>query len=475
METYNFTVEEQQVLDSINTKFEEAFSEKAHLDIPEAALHYWDYLKQCEGYYLDNSFQTEEYSHDMENILSLYTLNDLIDKGHLTAKLRDFHLPKSEITAAQLSREENLFGKVHGDGTIYAISKFCQLDPLWMAVLCYYFYYKVFPEKKHPFVNPALPLENVTVPNIPQTAKVAIIGDWGTGKWRDGKKHECPSELVIQGVIDEKPDFIIHLGDVYYAGTKREERKHLLDRLPESYKGKVFTMNSNHEMYDGANGLLGTTLKDPRFTHQGGSSCFAIEIGNWVIVALDSAYYDDSFLYMDGSLKNKEGGEGQLKFLSAYAKKGKKLMLLTHHNGILVKSKPERNSNLWNEVVSAIGNKLPDAWYWGHVHNGIVYNGNLDIYKGYETLNGGEPIMRCCGHASIPFGNGTYLGPLHKGDNSELKYYAHTPMPDPTTEVQKLRVLNGFALIEITGSELTETFYEVSNTTGPVKAWPTPG
>jgi len=472
MDTYNFTSEEQNVLDAINTKFNEAYAENAHLDIPKVALAYWDYLLQCESYYLDGSFQKEEYSHDMENILSLYILNDLIDKGHLTNRLRDFQLPKSVITATQLSEEKNLFGKVHGDGTIYAISKFCQLDPLWSVVLCYYFYYKIFPKKKHPFITPALPLENSSSNNIPQSAKVAIIGDWGTGKWHDGRKQECPSELVIQGVLKENPDYIIHLGDVYYAGTPGEERKHLLKCLPDSYTGKVYTMNSNHEMYDGANGLLGTALKDPRFSHQNGSSCFALEIGDWIIVALDSAYYDDSFLYMDGSLKNKEGGEEQLQFLSEYAKKGKKLMLLTHHNAVLVKIKPERNETLWGQVFKAMGNKLPDAWYWGHVHNGIVYDGDLDIYNGYDTLNGAAPIMRCCGHASIPFGNGTYLEPLLGGTNPKLKYYSHTTMPDPTTEVQKLRVLNGFAIIEIEGSDFREAFYEVSNQLPLVrKAW----
>ena len=473
MATYNITSDLQEQLDDINQKLEKAQSEgPLTLTAQTSGNAFWDYLKSCEQYAHSGNLQNQEYDHDMENVLALYHLNHLVDEGHLTLLLRTaFHLPPSTITPEMLEANANLAGWVSGDGTLYAVSRFCQLDFRWMLVMVYYFYYKIFPHKKHGFVPPPQTAQH---PEIPSKATVAIIGDWGTGVWQDGGKDKCPAQLVIDGALSQNPDYIIHLGDVYYAGTSKEERKHLLDLLPDSYKGRVYTMNSNHEMYDGANGLLGTSLQDPMFHQQQGSSCFQLAIGDWIFVGLDSAYYDDSMLYMKGSLCNSEGGEEQLGYLGSAYRTGKKIFLLTHHNGIEVaKDGPTPNETLWNQVVGAMDQHLPEAWYWGHVHNGIVYRDNLSFYNvGSHTAT---HKMRCCGHASIPFGDGSYLKKASQGTDPTVDYYACTQMPGPTDEVQKLRVLNGFAMVTITGDTLTEAFYEVSNDYAkPKQVWPHP-
>lgn len=463
----------QDTLNDINQKFEQAYAEGAHLSAEKGVADgFWKYLQKCEEYYLSGNIYKEAYTHDMENILSLYHLNLLIDQGHLTSLLREaFSIPKSKVTEEKLATDINLAGWVAGDGTIYAVSKYCQLDLGWTIVLVNYYYFKLFPKKKHPFVPAAMKVLNT---EIPSKAKIAIIGDWGTGAWKDGKKDNCPAQLVIDGIVDLDPDYIIHLGDVYYAGSPKEERQNFLEMLPKKYKGRLYTMNSNHEMYYGANGLMGTTLKDPRFAEQGGSTYFSIEIGDWILVGLDSAYYDDSFLYMKGSLTNAEGGEEQLSYLREAHNTGKNVMLMTHHNGIEVdKTGPARNTDLWGQVYKAMKGNLPKAWYWGHVHNGIVYQDQLPIYGKDKAGNDISSMMRCCGHASIPFGNAPYLEGISQGSNPDVKYYAHTPMPSPTDEVQKLRVINGFAVVEIDGSSFTETFYEVSNIDHePKQVWP---
>lgn len=473
MATYEITADLQAQLDDINQKLEQAFAEGAHLlSTKIEADTFWDHLRKCEQYLITGTLYSREYSHDMENILALYHLNHLVDEGHVSHLLREvFNMPLSGVTQQLIDERINWAGWVAGDGTIYAASRFCQLDFRWFLVLVYYYYYKVRPEKKHHFVPKASQGSNV---KIPKNAKIAIIGDWGTGSWQDGEKNKCPAQLVIEGVLQLKPDYIVHLGDVYYAGTGKEEKKHLLDLLPESYSHKVFTMNSNHEMYDGANGLMGITLRDPKFAQQGCSTCFSLEIGDWILLGLDSAYYDDSVLYMKGSLYNSEGGQEQLGYLSDAQKTGKKIFLMTHHNGIEVaEGGPTPNKGLWNQVVGTLEN-LPDAWYWGHVHNGIVYADDLPFYRNQQNENATSK-MRCCGHASIPFGRAkeSYLGNFSTGPDSMVSYYAHTQMPEPTDEVQKLRVINGFAVININGASMTETFYEVSNENPiPTPVWP---
>ena len=346
---------------------------------------------------------------------------------------------------------------------------------MWTVVLAYYVWYKyIHRHGVHKFIQQSSPTFNSSSPN---GARVAIIGDWGTGAYKDGHVKDCPAQLVIDGImqLDPLPDYIIHLGDVYYAGTKREERKHLIDMLPSTYKGKLFTMNSNHEMYDGANGLFSETIKNPKFKPQNGSTYFSLEIGDWIVVGLDSAYYDQSFLYMDGAIHNGAEGMEQVKFLQKNAAiKGKQLLLLTHHNGIEYNGS-SINKTLWNQVVKeALSGKTPDAWYWGHVHNGIVYEDSLEVLKGVTSINGKSPLLRCCGHASMPYGKGTGLFNKDTGKNNPgIAYFGETPMnPPKPTLPQHLRVLNGFSVIDIKGSAFNETFYEVSNEyNAPKEVW----
>ncbi len=467
MDEYSFSGEYQSIINEINTLLHTDLAKDAFQLVKKDATEFWDYLIRCEQCYLDGSYTTADYSHDMENMLALYTLNHVIPL-ELTNTLKEYYeLPPSKISQDKLSLDSILDGFVAGDGTLYAFSKYCQLDPLWMLVLVYYFLYKyIIPGEVHPFVTkPSNMLIDLTLPS----AKIAVLGDWGTGKWKDGKEAKCAAQLVIEGITSLNPDYIIHLGDVYYAGTRKEEQEHLLALLPDDFRGKLYTMNSNHEMYDGANGLFKVAISDPRFGPQRGRTYFSIEIGEWVLVGLDSAYYDESALYMDGAIHSKKGGQEQAAFLSEKAKLGKKLMLFTHHNGIEYDAS-KLNDPLWGQICSALDGKTPDVWYWGHVHNGIVYKDTKDalpILKGVTSIHGNVPKLRCCGHASIPFGNGTGLYKTVDGVQETIapvEYYTHTPLNAPhSTPSQHLRVLNGFAMLEINGSDLTETFYEVSN------------
>nr|WP_321228052.1 metallophosphoesterase [uncultured Psychroserpens sp.] len=483
MNTFSLTQDEQEKLADINELYNSQKSIEALNSQENILSEFWLYLKECESYYINNTFKTKGYVHDMENMLSLYILNRLVDEGHLTSRIRDLGLPKSEIvlphTDGSVSIESQfnsiLDHLVAEDGTLYFMSKYCQLDVLWTAVLLWYAYYKhIHPGGVHTFVEIPKPIINPVIP--PSKAKIAIIGDWGTGKWKDGKLPSCPAELGINGIEHLKPDYVIHLGDVYYAGRTKEERKKLIGLLKGKSLGKLYTMNSNHEMYDGANGLYDESLSNLLFTEQRGRTYFSMDIGDWVLVGLDSAFFDESPLYMSGSLYKDVVKSSQRKFLNDISKQGKPLLLMTHHNGIGVKDhKLTINKNLWSQVELCLDGKMPDLWYWGHVHNGIVYNTEKLNFPETEIPNkkipksttGQTPQFRCCGHASIPFGNGSGFYTEQNGVKTmrdELNYYAHTPLnaSQPTLS-QEERVLNGFAMIEINGSEIKETFYEVSN------------
>jgi hypothetical protein len=101
-----------------------------------------------------------------------------------------------------------------------------------------------------------------------------------------------------------------------------------------------------------------------------------------------------------------------------------------------------------NEVNFALGSD-PAAWYWGHIHNAIVYD--------TPTVGNRATLSRCVGHGAIPFGDGWGI------PGQYVDYYAHTP--DPTLPGSH-RVLNGFAVLTITETgHITEEFFEQGNPT----------
>jgi hypothetical protein len=109
---------------------------------------------------------------------------------------------------------------------------------------------------------------------------------------------------------------------------------------------------------------------------------------NWVIVGLDAAYYSDELtLYMNGSL----GSGAQVEFLTQQAQKGKKMLLLTHYNGLAEDG--SSTTGLWNEVTKYFPDGSgPAYWYWGYEHAGVAY----------QPRNGIQ--YRCAGHGAPPWG-----------------------------------------------------------------------
>src|SRR6185295_13105251 len=84
---------------------------------------------------------------------------------------------------------------------------------------------------------------------------VAIVGDWGGG-------NEA-AQAVAKQIAVIKPDHVIHLGDVYYAGTPKEVKDRFLKYWPKPKNpGHSLALNSNHEMYSGGYGYFDLTLKE---------------------------------------------------------------------------------------------------------------------------------------------------------------------------------------------------------------------
>jgi hypothetical protein len=326
------------------------------------------------------------------------------------------------------------------DGVIWGTGKYEELDPGWAEAFAVYLE-SLLPMfgGKHPFM--AAP----QVIPIPDDVQIGIAGDWGTGNWRTAA-NPAPGTDVGKHMAFLQPHLTIHLGDVYYAGTSDQEQHLLVKLWPQGSIGSL-ALNSNHEMYSGAKPYF-AAISNPPFALQKGCSYFALENSLWVIVALDSAYFSpEAGLYMDGSL-GPDGGT-QVQFLKQQAAKGKKVIVLTHQNGLT--GDGSSATNLWKQVMTAfpVGTG-PAYWYWGHMHAGIVYQAKMP----------GNILCRCCGHGALPWGQASELT-----GNPNVLWYEDRSANDPDIPE---RVLNGFAMLYLNGPKIEEIFYDEN---GGV-AWP---
>lgn len=428
----------------------------ADRSIGAALTGFWNYLQASETILmaaLDSQPAPPGLHGSAEWGLALYLLNDL--PLLLRETLTFLGMPSAAITTADLERWEAAVagpGIVGGDGTLYAFSKYAQLDPDWVFSAYLYAVYRTI-ESPHAF-----PGNDPAVVKLSGTGSLtlALFGDWGTGIWRDASQPQCPSQLVMDQIQKLNPDIAVHLGDVYYAGTQpgifdygsNEEQKNLIDQWPAApvFPKGSFTLNSNHEMYDGANGLFNVALANPIFAPQNGNSYFAIKWGGYLLLGLDSAYFDRSELYMDGALTD----TAQIEFArkQSSAPDVKTIIVMTHHTGLTTDG--TKRMALYDQVVSAIG-RAPDYWYWGHIHNGIVYS----------AKSAADPATkcRCIGHAALPFGNAWELHDASGNNIPTVDYYTHTPLGSSDPNLAN-RVRNGFAVLTLTASGVVETWYD---------------
>lgn len=363
--------------------------------------------------------------------------------GHLARLGQPMSKPAQRPLATPAVTKE-LEASLGSEGQILGTGKYQELDLRWELVAGTVWLEHLF--YKHPFPSGAPPTLQMD-----DHVSIAIAGDFGTGNFGSG---DSPSTKITQLIPGLKPDYTIHLGDVYYAGLNGEESNKLLSLWPQGSKGSL-TLNSNHEMYPGGDPYFNEVLGSSTFRKlQSQYSYFALENDYWIIVGLDSAYFSSTLgLYMNGTL-GKENE--QTEFLRQLAKRGKKLIVLTHHNGIPIggfNPKSDMPLQLYNDVMDAFsGAPAPAYWYFGHEH----------VAAAYMPIPGTETLCRCLGHGALPWGMASSLQ-IAQGQG-KVAWFEHCNAGDPD---DKLRVYNGFVFLELSGPNLTETFYDETGR----KAW----
>ena len=329
------------------------------------------------------------------------------------------------------------------------LAKFGDCDPKYALAAAKYAEYFIAQQKQIPYIHYDKLTDFVIDGKLPAQAKVAIVGDWGTG--------QDAAKLVLRQIANKTPDVVIHLGDIYYAGIQSEVDNYFLkpwqeilnlgpkyDRIP------TFTLAGNHDMYSGGvpyYGLL-KTLGQP-------ASYFCLRNANWQFVAMDTGYNDH----------NPAGGGAGATFLQDpevtwLADKvnnagGRSTVLMSHHQLFTAYDNIDNNEvNL--RLYPQVAPLLPKVayWIWGHEHDFVPY----DAYKGLKR-------SCCLGHGAFPVGvDETPFNPKYPDVPVTKDADGNNIRVDSTAGLFN----HGYAIIEIDGPAGKVSYYQDSDEDTPM-------
>jgi hypothetical protein len=271
-------------------------------------------------------------------------------------------------------------------------------DPAWKTTIDEYIKYfgPNGVRREIPYVRPKV--AGTVVIEINSDSKIAIVGDWGTGA--------LPAIQLLRQINEEKPDILVHLGDIYYSGTPIECQKNFAEPIERVLRTngiypKVFTLSGNHDMYCGGLGYYELIQKLNRapFKQPASFFCLRTKDERWQFLAMDTGLHDYSPLQIADAVTYLEPEELEWHRERITEFPGKTI-LLSHHQLFSAYSaigavKDGKRAALNPKLYEAF-KKLNEtgrvaAWFWGHEHT-------LSIYEPFAGLERG----RCLGHGAVP-------------------------------------------------------------------------
>lgn len=259
---------------------------------------------------------------------------------------------------------------------------------------------------------------------IPNDAKVGIIGDWGTGM-------ADAEALLVDLLKNHQPAALIHLGDIYYSGTPTECQTYFLQAIQNAFKTAggtpvpVFTIPGNHDYYALGYGfypMLPQLNAGITGANQPASYfCLRTQDGGWQFLGMDTGYEDSNPknqidpTYAGPWVQPNEVQWHRDKLLNFSGA----TILLSHHqlftananiNGVVSSESefPYLNPFLLDSFQPFFRDKVA-AWLWGHEHNFVLFqNGLFGLSKGrllgasaFEELVSESPYT--VKHPNVPY------------------------------------------------------------------------
>jgi Calcineurin-like phosphoesterase len=312
--------------------------------------------------------------------------------------------------------------------------RFSLMDPRWLESKLSRWFTKW--NGKHGFRDTDRP----RVTHLDPKARIILVGDWASGLKRAGDVANFMRQAVVASMSAKQEVHVIHLGDTYYSGRRREYRDNFLPHWPvrnnEDAMVGSWTLSGNHDMYSGGDGYY-ELLEDPRFARQDRFSFFHLQNEYWDLLGLDTAYTDHDLTGRELQWIERVVGESRLA--------GRKTLLLSHHQPF--SGRNEGGTELRRTLGKVLLSDSPiDAWFWGHEHRHAEYK------EAYGVRNG-----RLIGHGGVPKWMGRsdrdgYIWP-ERWEYREVKP-EHMLPGGPLIPW----ALFGFAILDFKGDEIAVTY-----------------
>ena len=325
---------------------------------------------------------------------------------------------------------------------------FGKCDPLWAKVLADYALTLTVEGTPHPvpYIRYAA-LDDFIVTAASARLRIALVSDWGTGTQT--------AQDVARLIARQRPDILIHLGDIYYAGTAQECSEHFLTPLQAILPGTpLFTLCGNHDVYSGGTGYYGL-LK--AIGQPASYFCLRSPDRRWQILAADTGLNDRDPLDEAGALTKLDPLEEQWHADKLRGFPGC-TVLLSHHQpfSAFAQIGPQTprspvNPNLMGSYQRLSQAGRIDAWFWGHEHR-------LRIYAPYHGIAAGRNI----GYGAVPVQAVPNPAPL-------------PGLLDPPRLAADIRLdvvdgadTHGFALLEVGGDAFVASYWALTRPDGPI-------
>ena len=272
-------------------------------------------------------------------------------------------------------------------------------DPAWLTTITAYKKYLDGDGRRLPipYIAPHKLKSNVI--KINAGSRIAILADWGTGT--------LSAMDVLSNIRTCNPDVVVHLGDIYYSGTKEECDENFANPVAKILRSgnkpvPVYALSGNHDMYSGGEGYyaLISTLNPEPFRQHTSYFCLRTDDDNWQFLAMDTGLHDDSPFSIADTETYIE--EEELEWLCARVSEfSGRTILLSHHQLFSAYSpigtvRPDGSRSPINSSLAKAYERIRShgkiaAWFWGHEHT-------LSLYSPFAGLERG----RCVGHGAIP-------------------------------------------------------------------------
>jgi 3',5'-cyclic AMP phosphodiesterase CpdA len=336
---------------------------------------------------------------------------------------RNLALAKVRGRTGDVSRYQELLSEKMGD-----------CDPCWVEVGIKYAEFLAssgqIPYRAHKQLS-----DFVIDGKLAANARIALVGDWGTG--------QAEAKTVLAQIARKNPDVVIHMGDIYYSGTDFEVQNYfyqIWQNTLDLTKTATFTLSGNHDMFSGGGAYykLLDQLGQP-------ASYFCLRNDSWQFLAVDTGFNDSKPGGTDPTFLH----DAEVEWLAdKIQNRGNRRTILLSHHQLFAAFEDICGKSVNAKLNSQLSPVLPevDMWFWGHEHNLVIYEKYMGV------------LARCIGHGAFPIG---------MSEVPAKPKFPEVPVTATALGNNGVFLNHGYVMIELAGTGASVAYYQDSDEDEP--------